>query len=255
LKQLDSLMFAQERHREILSLLRRHRRLGVQDLTEKLGISPATLRRDLSHLDRTDQVLRVHGGVLLPGGAPGEASFRQKSASAVHAKRRIAAQVAETIPGGATVFIDSGTTCLDAGILLRQRADLTIITNSLPLIAGYDRFVAKLIVLGGECRGVSGALVGGLALDALSHLRADVALIGATGLHPADGAGSTELLETAIKREWIRRAKRACLLADATKWKQNAAVRFAAWEEFTDFFTDKAPPAGFGPKHLKIIIS
>jgi DeoR family fructose operon transcriptional repressor len=248
-------MFAQERHREILSLLRRHRRLGVQDLTEKLGISPATLRRDLSYLDGTDQVLRVHGGVMLPRGVSDEASFRQKSATAVHAKRRIAARVVETIPTGATVFIDGGTTCLDAGVLLRQRADLTIITNSLPLIAGHERFVAKLIVLGGERRGVSGALVGALALDALGQLRADVALIGASGLHPTDGAGSTELLETAIKREWIRRSKRACLLADASKWNQSTSVRFADWNEFSDFFTDKTPPAEFRTKNLKIIIS
>lgn len=248
-------MFAQERHREILSLLRKHRRLDVQALTEKLGISTATLRRDLSHLDRTDQVLRVHGGVMLPGAVPGEASLRQKAASAIKAKRTIAQAVAEAIPSGATVFIDGGTTCLEAGLLLRHRADLTIITNSLPLIAGYDRFEAKLIVLGGERRAVSGALVGALAIDALSQLRADIALIGASGLHPADGAGTTELLETAIKREWIRRAKRACLLADATKWHQSTSIRFADWNEFSEFFTDKAPPAEFKTKKLKVVIS
>ena len=64
-------MFAQERHREILSLLRKHRRLDVQALAAKLAISAATLRRDLSHLDQTDQVLRVHGGVMLAGAIPG----------------------------------------------------------------------------------------------------------------------------------------------------------------------------------------
>lgn len=248
-------MFAQERHREILSLLSKHRRLDVQELALKLRISPATLRRDLSYLDRTDQILRVHGGVLHPSAMTGEASFRQKAGTAINAKRRIATRVAETIATGATVFIDSGTTCLEAGLLLRLRADLTIITNSLPLIAGHERFAAKLIVLGGERRGVSGALVGGLAIDALGHLRADVALIGASGLHPVDGAGTTELLETAIKREWIRRAPRRCLLADATKWHQTTAVCFADWNEFTEFFTDKTPPAAFKRKVPKLILS
>lgn len=248
-------MFAQERHREILSLLRKHRRLDVQTLTEKLGISTATLRRDLSHLDRTDKVLRVHGGVMLPGTVAGEASLHQKAASAIKAKRRIAQTVAETIPSGATVFIDGGTTCLEAGLLLRLRPDLTVITNSLPLIAGYDRFEAKLIVPGGERRAVSGALVGALAIDSLRQLRADIALIGASGLHPADGAGTTELLETAIKREWIRHAKRAFLLADATKWNQTTSIRFADWNEFTEFYTDKQPPAGCKTQKLKVVIS
>ena len=248
-------MFAHERHRKILNLLRKHRQMDVQALTEQLGISPATLRRDLSHLHRTDQVLRVHGGVMIPEGKPDEASLRQKAVSAAKAKRRIAERVAEEIPVGATVFIDGGTTCLGAGMLLRQRADLTIITNSLPLIAGYERFEAKLIVLGGERRVVSGALVGALAIDALFQLRADIALIGASGLHATDGASTTELLETDIKREWIRRAKHAFLLADATKWQQNAAIRFADWNEFAGFFTDKAPPAGFKNKKLKTTIA
>lgn len=248
-------MFAHERHREILKLLRKHRRMDVQALAEQLEISPATLRRDLSHLDRTDQVLRVHGGVMIPEGKPDEASLGQKSASAAKAKRRIAAKVAEEIPEGATVFIDGGTTCLEAGILLRQRADLTIITNSLPLIASYERFEAKLMVLGGERRVVSGALVGSLAIDALSRLRADIALIGASGLHPSEGASTTELLETAIKREWIQRAKHSFLLADATKWQQHAAIRFAAWSQFAIFFTDKPPPTAIKQNSLKTIIA
>jgi len=199
--------------------------------------------------------LRVHGGVLLPGANPDEASLGQKAVTAIKAKQRIAARIAETIPPGVTVFIDGGTTCLEAGLLLRHRKDLTIITNSLPLIAGYERFEAKLIVLGGERRAVSGALVGALAIDSLCQLRADIALIGASGLHPDDGAGTTELLETAIKREWIRRGKRICLLADASKWNQTTAIRFAEWNEFSEFFTDKAPPASFKSKRLKPIIS
>ena len=248
-------MFAHERHREILNLMRKQRRMDVQTLAKELGISLATLRRDLSHLDRTDQVLRVHGGVMIPDIKPGEASLRQKAASAGKAKRRIAERVADQIPNGATVFIDSGTTCLEAGILLRQRADLTIITNSLPLIAGYERFEAKLIVLGGECRTVSGALVGALAIDALFQLRADIALIGASGLHATDGASTTELLETSIKREWIHRAKHAFLLADASKWQQTASIRFADWNEFTGFFTNKDPPIAFKNKRLKTTIA
>jgi DeoR/GlpR family transcriptional regulator of sugar metabolism len=63
------------------------------------------------------------------------------------------------------------------------------------------------------------------------------------------------LLETAVKREWILRARRRCLLADASKWRSNAEIRFAKWNEFTDFYTDKNPPATFNHKKLKTIIS
>ena len=102
---------------------------------------------------------------------------------------------------------------------------------------------------------MSGALVGDLARASTEQLRADVSLIGASGLHPADGAGTTELLETAIKRDWILRGTRRCLLSDASKWNQNTAICFAKWSEFTEFYTDKAPPHPFRKGELKVIIA
>lgn len=249
-----SLMFAQERYQTILALVQKHRRIDVDTLRKLLDVSSATMRRDLAFLDRADQIVRVHGGVMHPSAVTGEPSFSTKSGTAVKAKRKIAARVAATIPTGATVFIDSGTTCLEAGRLLRSRGDLTIITNSLPLLAGHEQFRAKLLVLGGELRGVSGALVGDLARGSTGHLRADISLIGASGLHPQDGVGTTELLEMAIKRDWIFRGTRRCLLADSSKWHQSTSVHFAEWGEFTEFYTDKAPPVGFHKGKLKVII-
>ncbi len=246
-------MFAHERQERILSLLEKHRRLEVRALMEVLGVSAATLRRDLTLLNRSDRVVRVHGGVFHPGAVAGEPSFGQKAAMSVKAKRLIAEAVARTIPRHATVFIDGGTTCLEAGRLLRSREDLRIITNSLPLIATYEQFRARLLVLGGEMRSVSGALVGDLAISALNRLRADIALIGASGLHVQDGAGTTESLETAVKREWISRSHRTVLLADASKWEQTTLVSFAAWEDFDEFYTDKKPPVPFRRSGLKII--
>lgn len=244
-------MFAHERHEKIVALLERHRRMEVQALKDILGVSAATLRRDLTHLGRNDRVVRVHGGVFHPSAVTGEPSFGQKASMSIKAKRAIAEAAARSISQRATVFIDSGTTCLEAGRILRNRADLTIITNSLPLIASHEQFRARLIVLGGEMRNVSGALVGTLAISALDRLRADVALLGASGLHAHDGVGTTELLETAVKREWIARSERTILLADASKWEQTTLVCFARWEEFDEFYTDKKPP--FRVKTPKII--
>jgi DeoR/GlpR family transcriptional regulator of sugar metabolism len=246
-------MLAHERHERILALLEKRRRLEVGALLDLLGVSAATLRRDLAVLDQKDLIVRVHGGVFHPGAVMSEPSFGQKAAMSVKSKRLIAEALAPTIPQRATVFIDSGTTCLEAGRLLRGRDDLTIITNSLPLIATHEQFRARLLVLGGEMRSVSGALVGDLALSALGRLRADVALIGASGLHVQDGAGATELLETAVKREWIARSHRTVLLADASKWAQTTLVSFAGWEDFDEFYTYKKPSVPFRRSGLKII--
>lgn len=250
-----SLMFAQARQTEILKFLREHQRLGFSELQELTGCSPATLRRDLTLLEEQNLLVRVHGGVLHPDAVAEEPSLLMKSQTAMTAKRQIAAMAAEMIPEHATVFIDSGTTCLEAARILRERADLTIITNSLPIIASHARFHARLIALGGEQRAISGALVGSLTTASLVHLRADIALIGASGLDLESGPGTTELLEKEIKSGWLARSRRRILLCDATKWASAATICFAEWDEFTDFITDKRPPVKFCPKTPTIHLS
>ena len=88
---------------------------------------------------------------------------------------------------------------------------------------------------------MSRALVGALAMDWMSHLEFDYALIGASGLEARSGASTTEMLEAGIKKEAIERSRRAFLLADASKWGHPAAVRFAGWNQFDLFITDAKP--------------
>ena len=248
-------MNAHERHQRILAILEKRQRAGAVELQAATGASAATLRRDLDFLEGQDLVVRIHGAVLHPSVAAAEPSLLQKSHSAVEAKRRMAVVAAGLVPVGATVFVDSGTTCLEAARLLRVRSNLTIITNSLPVIAGHEQFRAKLIVIGGERRALSGALVGNLASAGLTGLKADIALIGASGLDPESGPGTTELLERDIKAAWIKNARRTVLLCDAGKWASASALGFAKWGDISDLVTDRKPPAAFRPKTTKIHIS
>lgn len=248
-------MIAHERHEKILSTLTKRKRVGSMELQKLTGVSPATLRRDLDFLEGQDLVVRIHGAVLHPSVASAEPNLLQKSRSAVEAKRRIAALGAGMVRSGATVFVDSGTTCMEAGRLLRARPDLTIITNSLPVIAGHEQFQAKLIVIGGERRSVSGALVGGLASAGMNGMRADLAFVGASGLDQTSGPGTTELLERDIKRAWIQNARRTVLLCDASKWASASAMGFAPWGDIHNFVTDRKPPSSFCPKTTKIHIT
>ncbi|MEX1119405.1 MAG: DeoR/GlpR family DNA-binding transcription regulator [Terrimicrobiaceae bacterium] len=245
-------MIAHERHHRMIEFLARHGRAGMAELLALTGVSPATLRRDLDFLGGRDLLVRQHGAVLHPSAAAAEPSLIQKSQSATAAKRKIGRRAADMVPDGATVFIDSGTTCLEVARVLRSRATLTIITNSLPVVAGHEQFQAKLIVIGGERRAVSGALVGRLASRAFSSLKADVALIGASGLDVESGPGTTELLEKDIKVSWIRQARRTVLLCDASKWASASTFGFAPWESIHDFVTDRKPPGTFRPKKTNI---
>jgi DeoR family fructose operon transcriptional repressor len=234
-----SIMVVQERFQFIIDSLARRQKMTVHELQEELNVSLATLRRDITELEAAGKIVRVRGAVVHPGYFRKEPSLTQKSRTAVGAKRAIAAAAAELVPSGATVMIDAGSTCLALGQLLLSRADLTIITHSLPLatVAHESGAAATVISIGGEVRAVSGATVGALALSWLQSLRADWCFLGASGLSATEGASTTELSEAAMKQEMLRRAKHKVLLADGKKWNTPATVLFASWDNFDTWIT------------------
>jgi DeoR family fructose operon transcriptional repressor len=232
-------MFAEERYREIRQIVREKRRVAFADLQRKVKVSAATLRRDLAELERAGEVIRVHGGVLDPGYVRTEISFDDRVLRNAAEKRALAARAAGLPEPGMSVFVDAGTTCLEAGRILLGRSDIRVVTHSVALLAEAQHCAADVLCIGGELRKISGALVGGNTLNALGSIKVDMALIGATGLD-ADGAYTTELSEAEIKRTIIARSARTVLLCDSSKWGRASTVHFAQWKNFDLWITDRA---------------
>jgi DeoR/GlpR family transcriptional regulator of sugar metabolism len=135
--------------------------------------------------------------------------------------------------------LDAGTTCAEIGRRVLLRSDVTIYTHSIRLAAdaAAANSPANVVLIGGEVRNVSQAVVGGLALEWLSHLKFDQAFVAASGVD-ADGPSTTELSEAAIKSAVLARSKQAVLVADAGKWERSAAVRFGTWEKIPTWVVD-----------------
>jgi len=229
-------MFAHERHNAISQLVAKKERITVGSLQKTLKISSATLRRDLAEMEKGGKIVRVHGGVVHPQSMRGEPSFLRKSNEAVNAKRAIADSAARLVPDGASVFVDSGTTCLEIGRRLLARSGLTLITNSVLLLHEACLAGVPIVATGGELRTLSGALTGAVALGWLEYLQADWAFIGASGIN-AQAVATTELSEAAVKRQFLCHARHRVLAADGTKWNQTAPVRFATWPDFECWLT------------------
>jgi DeoR family transcriptional regulator, fructose operon transcriptional repressor len=237
-------MFTPERHSEIKRIVRKHRRMHFAELQRLVKVSPATLRRDLSELEQSGDIIRVHGGVLDPSYVRAEISFDERAVRNRAAKTAIAAAAARLVPVGATVLVDAGTTCLEAGKMLLARKDVRLMTHSVALVQAAVRAEATVLCLGGELRKVSGALTGGVALGALNLIHADIAFVGASGLDFERGCFTTELTEAEMKQALLARAKRKILLADHAKWQNPSTICFAGWNDFTDWITDKLPEPG-----------
>lgn len=212
----DRAMLTEQRRHLLLDRLKRDGRLVARDLSEELGLSEDTLRRDLRDLAAAGLLTRVHGGAL--PASPTVANLDRRRTMAIDEKRRLARAAAPLIERGQTIFIDGGTTNLELVRALAVDLNATVITHS-PLIAAalemHER--VELILIGGTILRHSMVATGATALDAIARLRADVFFLGLTALHPQEGATTGNYEEAAIKRTIASRSGEVVTLATAEK--------------------------------------
>ena len=235
-------MIVQERRDRLRRELERSPRCSVSRLQDVLGVSRATIRRDLIELEARGELVRVHGGVMASGLIRGESTFEARRSEHAAAKRAIGEAAAGLVAEGETAFLDAGTTCLEVARRLLLRPDVRLVTHSVPVLAAAEGSETEVIGIGGALRRPSNAMVGDLAADWLDALHVDVAFLGASGLSLEDGASTTEPTEASVKRTVIRRAGRTVLCTDASKLDRPSTVRFAAWDEVDTLVTDDPPP-------------
>lgn len=208
-------------------------------LAETLSVTPETVRRDLTDLERRGVVRRVHGGAIPVERLRTEPGIAEKSARMATEKERIAKVALRYVPQAGTVLLDAGTTTAALAALLPNRTGVSVITNSLPIAMSLAaRTSLELLLIGGRVRGRTLANVGDWATDTLDHLQADIAFVAANGVSPTRGLSTPDPSEAAVKRAIVGAGRRVVLLADHTKVGQEHFVRFAAPDAVDVLVTD-----------------
>ncbi|HSE70446.1 MAG TPA: DeoR/GlpR family DNA-binding transcription regulator [Nocardioidaceae bacterium] len=229
-------MLARRRHERILEALRLEGAAKVADLSRELGVSDATVRRDLSYLAREGLVERVHGGAAPLGTS--EPPFDVVADDHKDAKARVGSAAAELVRGGDVVLVDIGTTTSHLARALRGR-EVTVITSSM---AVYDELAhdesVELIVLGGIVRRNYRSLVGFLTEQAIRQVHADVLFLGTSGVRPDGGVFDTTAVEVPVKRAMLEVAERTVLLADATKFPGKGIARVCSAQDLAAVVTE-----------------
>jgi DeoR family fructose operon transcriptional repressor len=231
-------LYAEERRQEIALLVRRDGRGDVSALSDRFEVTPETIRRDLTELERRNLLRRVHGGAIPIERFRAEPAVDEKTASMAREKARIASAAQRFVPERGTVLLDAGTTTLALGRVFPDH-DLAVFTNSLPVgLELATRRSPQLHVIGGRVRGRTLAHVDDWALGQLAELRFDVAFVGTNGLTVERGLSTPDPSEAAVKRAMCRAAQQVVVLADHTKVGEEAAVRFASIDEVDVLVTD-----------------
>jgi DeoR/GlpR family transcriptional regulator of sugar metabolism len=223
-----------QRRQEMLRAVRSSP-MHVADLARSFGVSEMTVRRDLDALARDGHVERVRGGAVQ---TLGEQSFDEIVVMRLDAKNRIGAAAAALVRDGQTVMIDIGTTTLQAARHLHGRR-ITVVTTSM---AVYEELAPdgdiELILPGGVLRRNYRSLVGVLAEATLRQLRADLLLLGTSGVDANLASWDTTMVEVPIKRAMIAAAADVALLADAAKFQMAGLVHVCDAEAVDRIVTD-----------------
>lgn len=200
----------------VREIARSERVVRVEDLVRRLGVSTATVRRDLGELERGGEIRRVHGGAVSVESRLEEPLFDDKAGRAAGEKERIADAAAAMVRPGETVYLDGGSTIVALARRLRERTNLTVVTNSLRAAIELAGAGPRLILAGGELRRLSQTVVGPLTRRLLEDLHFDRAFMGTLGF-TAEGLTTTDPAEAYTKELVLKRAREVVLLADSSK--------------------------------------
>lgn len=230
---------APRRHDNLRELIRGKGVIRVEEICRQLGVSPATVRRDLDELERSGAIRRVHGGAVSVDSRLEEPLFDDKASIAAREKHRIAEAALAFIEPGDTVFLDGGSTVLEFARKLRERTNLTVVTNSLRAAHELAGRGPRLILIGGELRRLSQTMVGPLTRLVLQELHLDKAFMGTIGLTVEDGLTTTDPSEAFTKELVMSRARQVILLADSGKAGKVSFARAGRLENVNVCITDK----------------
>ena len=239
-----------ERMRRLLSLLdgrAQDASLTLDELVTELGVSKATLRRDLAVLEDERLVVRTHGGARAAAVGASEIPVRLRTEQASLAKQAIARATARLIPSGAphTLAVCGGTTTTEVIRALRRRAGLTVITNALPLAAEAAAWSnIRVIITGGLVRAHSLEAVGPLSERAFNSFTVATAVLGADGVSAEHGVTTHDETEARTDRTMISHAHRVIVVADGTKIGKATRASLSGLAQVHDLVTDEhADPA------------
>jgi DeoR family transcriptional regulator of aga operon len=233
-------MLIEERRQHIQSLIQSNGRVLVNELSQSLGISQITIRKDLDHLQAKGLIQRTHGGALpVSSGAMFDPSLQEKQKQHSQEKQRIAQAAAKLVQEGQCVMLDSGTTTTAVAQALRRFTHLTVITNAINIAADLAGTDFDVILTGGTLRRNSFSLVGPLAEDVLGEMHADILFLGVDGFDLEIGLTTPNFLESRVNRAMAKSAKRVVVVCDSTKFHRRSLSRIIPPTSIHCLITDR----------------
>jgi DeoR/GlpR family transcriptional regulator of sugar metabolism len=233
-------MFAVERQKHILETLRLEGAVWVSKLSQELGVTEETVRRDLEKLEKQEALVRTHGGAIPIDESNREMSLEKRKYLNTEAKERLAKEAASHVVPGDTIFLDASTTTFYMARELKNFRDITIVTNSMRVItelAGNPSI--KVIGVGGFASS-NQSFVGTLASNYIEeNFFATKVFFSSRGVTVNGGILDSNEAECGIKKCMIKNSDQKFYLCDKSKIGRIGFAKLADFSEIDHFITEK----------------
>lgn len=222
-------MNSDERKDLILNYLQEKKKVKIIEISSKLKVSRETVRKDLYELEEAGLIKKVHGGAVLDESNK-ESMYDKRRDLNEHEKDLIAEVALNFVEDGDTIYLDYGTTTYKLAEKLIRKKDLTVVTNTLPIIKlllehdGID-----IVIPGGRVRRNEFSLLGPTALEVLENIYVDIGFFGCGGINVSSGVTNYYEDEVEISKKMINHSSQSIVLADFSK------IGITAYKKTADF--------------------
>jgi DeoR/GlpR family transcriptional regulator of sugar metabolism len=226
----------------IKQLLLNEKKVVVSDLSKKFSVTEETIRRDLDKLEAEGFLTRTYGGAVLNAEEiVSNVPFYKRAEHNLQQKQVIAITAQEVLQSAHTIFADASSTVIETLKLLKNRDDLTIVTNSSEALKELIVSDVNILSTGGTLNKRTLSLQGDLTEYATSVYNVDLAVLSCKGIDFHAGVTDTNEIECRIKRKMIEQANEVVLLVDHSKFGKKAFIHLSDFSNVSYIITDQKP--------------
>ncbi|MCI6863032.1 MAG: DeoR/GlpR family DNA-binding transcription regulator [Anaerobiospirillum succiniciproducens] len=232
-------MAGQERSEQILSYLKSHNLVTVEELVKVTSYSAATIRRELVKLDAEGKVYRVHGGVTLSRFVQHQPTTTEKQKQHHQEKVDIATAGSKLINPNQAIILDAGTTTLELAKLITSFTVRVITPDVHIALLLSEHQNIEVTITGGTLDWSSQSCVGHQAVDMLNRLHPDIAFLSCNAFDLKSGITAPTYEKAYIKSTMLNQAKHKVLLADSSKFGKVQLFEVGKLTDIDTIITDK----------------
>ena len=215
-------MLKEERYDKIIEILEEEKYISVQELSKRLYVSLPTIRRDLTELQKRKLIIRSHAGAKIINTSHAVAPLNFRKATNSVEKRKLCKAAAKLVNEGDVIFIDASTTTLQIAEFLRDKKNITVITNGIPLATLLISNGIKTYSTGGEIFSNSLAHYGSFSEDFIQKFNIDTLILSSHGVNEKGMLIDPSLPETQIRKVALNQSRKTIFLCDKSKFELSA---------------------------------